>query len=130
MSRIVDWRHVLAVRDLQASTRYYTDVLGFQRDAIEDSGWSFLSRDDFKIMLGECIEDMPAGETGAHSWFVHLLVEGVDQLHDEIAARGAEVISSPQDTPWGFREFVVRTPDGHRLVFAEVLTDGTPVDGA
>mgnify|MGYP003433197075 CR=1 FL=1 len=30
MPRIVDWRHVLAVRDLAASTRYYTDVLGFE----------------------------------------------------------------------------------------------------
>ena len=123
MARIADWRHVLAVRDLKVSTRYYTEVLGFQKDLIDDSGWSFLSRDGFKVMLGECIEDMPAGETGAHSWFVHCIVEGVDELHDEIASRGGEVISKPQDTPWGFREFVVRTPDGHRLVFAQVNPD-------
>jgi catechol 2,3-dioxygenase-like lactoylglutathione lyase family enzyme len=55
MHRIVDSRCVLAVRDLQASTRFYLDVLGFRRDLGDGSdGWSFLSRDAFKIMLGEC----------------------------------------------------------------------------
>jgi hypothetical protein len=32
MHRIVDSRCVLAVRDLQTSTRFYVDVLGFRRD--------------------------------------------------------------------------------------------------
>ena len=54
MHRIVDSRCVLAVRDLQASTRFYVDVLGFRRDFGDGSdGWSFLSRDAFKIMLVE-----------------------------------------------------------------------------
>ena len=32
MPRILDARHVLAVRDLQSATRFYMEVLGFQRD--------------------------------------------------------------------------------------------------
>jgi uncharacterized glyoxalase superfamily protein PhnB len=123
MARIVDFRSVLAVRDLQVSTRFYTDVLGFRRDPIEASGWSFLSRDSFKVMLGECRDDVPASETGSHSYFVHVLVDGVDALHEELSSRGAEVISPLTDTPWGLREFVIRTPDGHRLVFGEPVPD-------
>jgi uncharacterized glyoxalase superfamily protein PhnB len=117
--RIVGCRSVLAVRNLAASTRFYTEVLGFCRDPIDAEGWSFLSRDGFHVMLGECRDAMPGGELGDHSYFVHLLVEGVDALHEEVAARGADVLFGPKDQPWGLREFGIRTPDGHRMVFGE-----------
>ena len=120
MPRIIDSRCVLAVRDLVTSTRFYTDVLGFTRDFGDGSdGWSFLSRDGFRVMLGECRDAAPAGELGDHSWFVYLTVEGVDQLHADVAHRGAEILSEPATKPWGLREFSLRTPDGHRIVFGE-----------
>ena len=52
MAQIVNSRCVLAVRDLAVSTRYYVDVLGFQKDPIDAVGWSFLTRDRFRVMLG------------------------------------------------------------------------------
>ena len=122
MHRIVDSRCVLAVRDLQASTRFYVDVLGFRRDFGDGSdGWSFLSRDAFKIMLGECAGEKPASELGDHSYVAYLIVEGVDQFHAEVAGRGAEVLSRPATEPWGLREFSIRTPDGHRIRFGEPI---------
>ena len=58
MHRVVDSRCVLAVRDLKKSTQFYMDVLGFRRDFGDGSdGWSFLSRDNFKLMLGECPDE-------------------------------------------------------------------------
>ncbi len=54
MAQIVNSRCVLAVRDLEVSTRYYMDVLGFRKDPISAEGWSFLTRDSFRVMLGEC----------------------------------------------------------------------------
>ncbi|HSP13566.1 MAG TPA: VOC family protein [Thermoanaerobaculia bacterium] len=120
MTRIVDLRCVLAVRDLQKSTRFYIDVLGFRRDFGDGSdGWSFLSRDNFKVMLGECPGEKPASELGDHSYFAYLIVEGLDQLYLEVSARGAEIISRPANQPWGLREFGIRTPDGHRIMFGE-----------
>ena len=120
MHRIVDSRCVLAVRDLKESTRFYMDVLGFQRDFGDGSdGWSFLSRDSFKVMLGECPDEKPASELGNHSYFVYLIVEGVDRLHQELSARRVDVISTPETKPWGLREFGIRTPDGHRMSFGE-----------
>ena len=125
MPRITSSRCVLAVRDLATSTRFYTDVLGFRRDFGDGSdGWSFLSRDGFRVMLGECPDAMPAGELGDHSWYVYLTVEGVDQLHDQIAGAGAEILSVPATRPWGLREFTLRTPDGHRIVFGEPTAAG------
>ena len=120
MVRIVESRCVLAVRDLDSSTRFYVDTLGFRRDFGDGSdGWSFLSRDNFKLMLGECPDEKPASELGDHSYVVYLVVEGIDQLHEEVSRRGVEVMSTPVTEPWGLREFGIRTPDGHRIRFGE-----------
>jgi len=120
MHRIVDSRVVLAVGDLRASTRFYMDVLGFQRDFGDESdGWSFLSRDTFKLMLGECPDEKPASEVGCHSYVAYAVVEGVDRLFDEMSGRGAPIITEPTTEPWGMREFTIRTPDGHRIRFGE-----------
>jgi catechol 2,3-dioxygenase-like lactoylglutathione lyase family enzyme len=122
MHRIVDSRCVLAVRDLTSSTRFYTDVLGFRRDFGDGSdGWSFLSRDNFKVMLGECPDEKPASELGNHSYVAYLTVKGLDQLHQEVVAHGAQVVSPPESEPWGMREFSIRTPDGHRIRFGEPI---------
>jgi uncharacterized glyoxalase superfamily protein PhnB len=122
MSSMIDSRSVLAVRDLRASTKFYMNVLGFQCDFGDESGvWSFLSRGSFKVMLGECPDDRPAGELGSHSYVAYVIVEGIDSLHQEIATRGAEVTSVPTTEPWGMREFGIRTPDGHRIRFGEPI---------
>jgi uncharacterized glyoxalase superfamily protein PhnB len=73
-------------------------------------------------MLGECPDEKPASELGDHSYFAYLLVEGLDQLYQEIAARGAREISAPENKPWGLREFGIRTPDGHRITFGEPIS--------
>jgi len=101
MDHIVDSRCVLAVSDLDKSTRFYVDVLGFKRDFGDGSdGWSFLSRDAFKVMLGECPDEKPASELGSHAYVAYLIVQGVDQLYEEVSVRGAEVISQPTTEPW------------------------------
>ena len=121
MSRVLDSRSVLAVQDLARSTRFYIEVLGFQLDPVDAKGWSFLSMDSFKLMLGECADEIAATETGNHSWFVRLMIEGLDEYHRVISSRGAEVIAEPAAKRWGLREFVIRTPDGHRIMFAEPI---------
>jgi len=48
-------------------------------------------------------------------------------VHDAAAsARGVELWHPLADKPWGMREFAIVTPDGHRIVFGEVLADATP----
>lgn len=121
VAQIVHSRCVLAVRDLQVSTRYYMDVLGFRKDPIDAPGWSFLSRDGFRVMLGECPDEKPAGELGNHSYFAYWNIEGIDEFYREIADRGALITSAPSDKPWGLREFGLKTPDGHRITCGELI---------
>jgi len=119
MAQIINSRCVLAVRNLEVSTRYYIEVLGFQKDPIDAEGWSFLTRDCFRVMLGECADDRPAGELGNHSWYAYWNVDAVDDLYREFVAKGALVSSQPTTKPWGLREFGLSTPDGHRIVCGE-----------
>jgi len=121
MTKLSKPRSVLAVRNLSESTRYYTEVLGFDLDPIDAPGWSFVSRDSVHLMLGECPDEVDAGETGNHSWFLHVLTEGIDELHGEMVARGAHIIVPIGDRSHGHREFGLRTPDGHRIMFGEPL---------
>jgi catechol 2,3-dioxygenase-like lactoylglutathione lyase family enzyme len=118
VARIIESRTVLAVRNLEASTRFYVEVLGFTHHHVHADGWSFLSRDTFTVMLGECPDEKPAAELGDHSYVGYLIVDGVDQLQQELADRGATVTAA-EDKPWGLREFGVRTIDGHRFTFGE-----------
>jgi uncharacterized glyoxalase superfamily protein PhnB len=127
MSRIIDSRCVLAVRNLQRSTDYWVKMLGFDREPIDAPGWSFLRRGPFKVMLGECPDDRDAGELQNHSWFVYLYVDGIDAFYAELAGRGAELTSRPADKPWGLREFALRTPDGHRITCGEPIASGSRV---
>ena len=117
---IVHTRHVLAVKDLAVETAYYIDSLGFERD-FTVPGWEFLSFGDFKVMLGECSDEMTAEATGNHSWFAHALIENVDEVYQELIDRGAAILSRIENKPWGIREFSVVTPDGHRIVYGQLI---------
>jgi len=122
MARIENSRCVLAVRDLKVSTRYYMDVLGFSQDPINAEGWSFLTRDNFRVMLGECPDEKPASDLGNHSYFTYWNLDSVDQFYQEIVAKGALVTSKPSNKPWGLREFGMRTPDGHRITCGQTIS--------
>lgn len=113
-------RHVLAVKDLATSAEYYVSRLGFEKELSVD-GWVFLSFGAFKIMLGECPDDMSASETNNHSYFAHVLVEDADSVYAEFKKNGVEFSSHISDMPWGHREFCLLTPDGHRIVFAHEI---------
>ncbi|MEZ5421462.1 MAG: VOC family protein [Pyrinomonadaceae bacterium] len=118
--KTVHTRHVLAVKNLVTSSDYFVDKLGFERD-FTAPGWEFLSFGDFKVMLGECVDALWAHETGDHSYFAHCLVENVDEVYEELKGRGAVIIHRIGDKPWGLREFSVKTPDGHRITFGQVI---------
>ena len=118
MARLEGIRLILAVRDLRAATDFYVNVLGFGRDFGDGSdGWSWLSRDGFRVGLGECPDAVPATELGDHSYVAYVHVDDVDGLYAELVSRGASIRTPPETKPWGMREIALRTPDGHRMTF-------------
>jgi len=113
-------RCVLAVRSLKVAVPYYRDVLGMNIE-LEPPGWSFLSRDGFAVMLGECADSMAASDLGDHSYFAYVSVLDASALVEEFNSRAVEFIKPLSTEPWGMREFGIRTPDGHRIMFGQEI---------
>jgi len=118
LPELTDFRCVLAVKDLPVSVAFYRERLGFNLD-FEVPGWAFLSRDRFRVALGECADAMAAHETGDHSYFAYVTVDGIDELYREFVAKNVPRVQELSDKSWGMREFGVRTPDGHRIMFGQ-----------
>ena len=118
MAQVTKVRFVLAVRDLAKSTAYYTSALGCAID-FEAPGWSFLSRGNFRVMLGECTDAISAEQLGDHSYYGYITVDDVDALYVEFGKSGVQFIQPLASKPWGMREFGIRTTDGHRLMFGQ-----------
>jgi catechol 2,3-dioxygenase-like lactoylglutathione lyase family enzyme len=113
-------RYTLAVLDLAKSTDYYTSVLGLGID-FTAPGWTFLSRGNFRVMLGECTNAIPPADLGDHSWYGYITVSDASALFAEYQAAGVEFTQPLSDKPWGMREFGVCTVDGHRIMFGQEL---------
>ena len=111
-------RYVIAVHDLEASAAFYRDVLGFEVVPIPDPGWLFFVRDQCFIMAGRCPEALPPAQLGDHSWFAYVEVDGIREFHDAVVSRGAQITKPLTAEPWDMTEFGIRTPDGHRIMFA------------
>jgi len=69
-----------------------------------------VARDKIEIFLCHNAQGHPG------TW-MSVFVDDVDDLHTEIAARGAVIPMTPRDEPWGMREMHVECPDGHILRF-------------
>ena len=118
MARLEGTRLILAVRNLRTATDFYVNALGFKRDFGDESdGWSWLSRDNFRVGLGECTDAIPANELGDHSYVAYVNVDDIDGLYGEFVSRGVPIRNPPETKPWGMREFAMQTPDGHRMTF-------------
>ena len=113
--------YVLAVQDLEASLKFYRDVLGFAIREIGDDGWRLFERDGCQIMAGHCPDSTPARDLGDHSYFAYFVVEKVDEYYAEVVTNGVELTKKLRSEPWGMREFGLRTNDGHRIMIGQDL---------
>jgi len=105
---------VLHVKDMQAALSCYRDKLGFsiQFTWEEPPQYVCLCRGDAAIHLN-------AYQPPAAASVVCIFCKGVDALHDDLAARGANISRETTTHPYGMRDFIVTDPDGHQLIFGE-----------
>lgn len=65
-------------------------------------------------------EEAQASTKGA-GLYINIKVDDVDACYKEVLGKGYTPSSEPRDWPWGNREFVLRDPDGYKLVFFQKL---------
>jgi uncharacterized glyoxalase superfamily protein PhnB len=116
----------LLVRDMAASLRFYTEVLGFtiELKVPDEPPFVFTSvvRGGVKVFLNDLagvtreFPEMTAGHTST----LFIVVDRVDDLFAEVSPR-AQVAMALKDQFYGMREFAVFDPDGYLVTFAQPI---------
>jgi catechol 2,3-dioxygenase-like lactoylglutathione lyase family enzyme len=114
---------ILRMFDVEKAREFYLGYLGFSLDfehRFHDGAPLFMgvSRDGLPIFLSEHHGD---GTPGTH---VRIDVNGVDELHSELAAKKYKYMNPGiVEQEWGQRELRVYDPFGNQLVFSERIPD-------
>jgi uncharacterized glyoxalase superfamily protein PhnB len=121
----------LLVHDIDRSTAFYRDVLGFTiKQTVPDTApfvFVWLERDSVPVFLNDpkAVEhdvagaaSRPAGGTAT----LFFVVTDVDGLHGRVAPH-TRVVMPLKTQFYGMREFAIEDPDGHILTFAERVNE-------
>ncbi len=110
---------IFAVRDIQETVDFYRNVLGFE------SSWTWGTPVGFggarfgqvQVMFNLLPELAARVEEHQHFYYC----DDLPALYQRHVAAGADIISPIENKPWGFREYIVRDPNGYHLRFSGPL---------
>ncbi|HET7535877.1 MAG TPA: VOC family protein [Candidatus Didemnitutus sp.] len=107
---------VFAVKNVDATVKYFVDVLGFKQD-FRFEEYASVTRGELALHVTSAgVFPRPIGGGTAY-----IFVEDVDKYFKEVSARGARLKQGLQDQPYGLRDFTVEDPDGNLLSFGKIL---------
>jgi uncharacterized glyoxalase superfamily protein PhnB len=123
---------MLYVRDVPRSVAFYRDVLGFEFEGWWDEEARTYASEPAPGHAGDFAE-LQAGNLVLHlhragddqkldagSSILHLKVKDADAYYEQVTGRGGR-FDPPRNQVWGWRQFYVRDPDGHRWSFSHKL---------
>lgn len=112
---------ILYVKDFHTAKTYYTEKLLFELlwDWGKPPTFGCVRLDKVEIFFCE-------GGQGFPGTWLCIFMEDVDGYHERIKKRGAEILQSPKDEPWGMREMHVRDPNMHVLRFGQGIPAREP----
>jgi predicted enzyme related to lactoylglutathione lyase len=118
---VLSSRVLLRPSDLDRSLAFYRDTLGL---AVYREFGEGRQRGVVFFLGGGLLEVSGQAESPpSPSVALWLQVRDVDATHDELVAKGVNVLRPPVTEPWGLREMWVGDPDGIRLAIIEVPAD-------
>jgi len=117
----------LIVRDIPRAVRFYQETLGLHLRFVQGEQYALFQVAGTKLALQPARAagpDLPVADNlvaptpGAGvSALVAFAVPDVDHWCATLKERGVVIQREPADYPWGDREFSIRDPDGHVLIF-------------
>jgi uncharacterized glyoxalase superfamily protein PhnB len=124
---------IFYVADQARSEAFYAQALGVAphlsvpgMTEFELEGGAFLGlmpSAGIRALLGEALPD-PASAAGVPRAELYLRVADADVCHQRALCAGAVELSPLEERGWGDRAAYSLDPDGHVLVFAEVIAKG------
>ena len=129
----------LFVGDPDRSVDFYTSVLGFEVQRLDESH-ALLTCGHVTLGLGRQA-DLPETGDGPgftrqrlerdHGAGVEIVLEttDLDTLYERVQRSGWRIAAPMQDRPWGLRDFRVTDPDGYYLRITTPMTAGGPGRG-
>jgi catechol 2,3-dioxygenase-like lactoylglutathione lyase family enzyme len=115
----------LVVSDIDASTAFYRDVLGFAvKQTVPDTppfAFVWLERGAVQVFLNDLAavrKEPPVAARNIGGSGMYIVVEGLDELHEAVSRRTSLVMPLTRQF-YGMREFAVTDPDGHLITFAQ-----------
>jgi lactoylglutathione lyase len=109
---------IVYVADLQASKRFYVDVLGLNVPYEDEEMVQVQGRGEFSLLLE--VDDDKKGGTGID---LELLVDDVDAEFERLKQAGVSFDADPEDMYWGARHAFFKDPDGYTLSIFRPLED-------
>ena len=111
----------LQVRDVVASTKFYTEVFGFEPAAKSPPGATVFKTIPIALALREPVHSLPkAGPLGI-GMVLWIACTDANAFHDLIVKRGGVILNPLADSPFG-RFFVASDPDGYAITFHTALS--------
>ena len=111
----------LRVPDLPAAVEFYTSKLGFQLGFTWGEPPMMAG-----VNLGEVQMFLELGTPGPEGCSVYFVVGNADELFEYQAANGVEILQTPDDRPYGLRDYRVRDLNGYELEFGHHIFSGGP----
>ena len=109
------------VDDLERSTAFYRNRLGFTVDFIYQGFYAGVSRDGIDLHL-KCAPKTAADRDHRHQnehLDAMIGVEHIDELYDEFKQRQVVFLKALSVRPWSTKDFYVEDPDGYIVCFSE-----------
>jgi hypothetical protein len=103
---------ILYSSDIKRSIDYYINELAFDDNWIWDKAVTFGGVSKGCVRIFFCLKDQ--GNPG--TWLA-INLDNVDEYYDVIKAKGAKILSPPDNKEWFMREMLVEDPDGHIIRF-------------
>ncbi len=114
------------VTDLEKTIKFYEDI-GMRAGKRDDTtavfyvNWFAMTfKQADKEYDKEFIKEATSENKGAGQ-YLQIKVDNVDEAYADAVSMGYKPSSEPRDWQWGNREFVLRDPDGYKLVFFQKL---------
>lgn len=119
----------LLVGDMEASLRFYRDMLGFTvSQTVPETApfiFSWMKKDDAELFLNQQQKPQPgqpnplAGRPLGGTLSMYMPMKGIEELLKKVEEHGIKIAIPLHKEFYGMTEFAVFDPDGYLIIFAQ-----------